>query len=181
MICNLGRKEQNFSSSYHVSLSPKIIGINFFQVFVCGNRFATINDVGSVLLWNNERWRTLHFQKREPDENIQDNIQENTQDNLNINDEVKESTNIFMKSEYENTIKKDIENSSHDKVPDEEIFERQENMMNKRQKVEIITKKEDNWPVSDLSSRPEKRKIRFDKIAVEDNALLALDTGKKIK
>lgn len=152
----------------------------FLQICVCENRIAAINDDGSVLVWEKE-WKTLHFQKTDPeDKTFGENLSE---DCHSTNDKVKESTNVNIsvksdleQTEYEGMKKKDVENSSHDKVPDK-LNEKQENT-NKRIKLETFAEKADKCPVSDISCL-EKTKINFSKVTVEDNSLLALDTGKE--
>lgn len=145
-----------------------------WKVCVCENRIAAINDDGSVLVWEKEL-KTLHFQKRDPrDETIGERL---SQDNQSTNDKVKESTNVYNNSnyeleqtKYEDTKRKCVKNNCHDKVP-YKLNEEQENM-NKRLKLETFPEKQD------ISNNlyPEKRKIDFAKVAVEDNSLLALDT-----
>uniref|UniRef100_A0A0P4VZK8 Uncharacterized protein n=1 Tax=Scylla olivacea TaxID=85551 RepID=A0A0P4VZK8_SCYOL len=148
-----------------------------WKVCVCENRIAAINDDGSVLVWE-KQWKTLHFQKRDPDsETLGKNL---SQDIDSTNYKGKESTNIdtsmkfhLEQREYESTKRKDLENTSHDTVPYNHITETQ--TMNKRCKLETFTKK-DEWQVSNLSC-PATTKITFAKVAVEDNSLLAVDTA----
>lgn len=147
---------------------------NFLQVSVCENRLAAISDSGSVLVWRKE-WRTLHFQK----EHLDGRLDESTmKDERHKTDKEKTSTDLdimepkLSEVAYENTkctneqINSCYEIYSNEKCRDQEG-------MNKRLKVEHSAEKKDK------PCDKESTEISFSKVAIEDNLLLALDTGKQ--
>lgn len=144
------------------------------QVFVCENCLAAINDDGSVLVWKKE-WRTLHFQK----ELSSGRVHESLLNENNAGDKEKKSKHSdLMKPRLNEVV---YENTKCTREQIESCFElstevkcKGQEGMNKKLKVENFGEQK-GAACDDIKTT----KINFSKVAVEDNLLLALDTGKR--
>lgn len=143
------------------------------QVCACENRLAAISDSGSVLVWRKE-WRTIHFQKEHSSGRLGKRLLE---DENNTNDREKKSIDSDITEPdlnevvYGNTQCTKEQINSHIEVPSKVKCSDQEGM-NKKLKVEHLAEKKDEDPCN-----AEATESSFTKVAIEDNLLLALDTG----
>lgn len=156
-----------FLAAFQITQTPLL------QVFVCENRLATINDNGSVLVWE-KKWRTLCFQKGYSGEKLYENV--SSEDSASDKGK-KSKKSDFMEPElsevlYENTKCTKEQISSCTEISGKEKCKDQEGM-NKKLKVEHFVEKKD-----EVSSDTENLEISIAKVAIEDTLLLALDTGK---
>lgn len=143
-----------------------------WKIYACENRLAAISDNGSVLVWRKE-WRTLHFQKLHLGRRLDENKLE---DENHTNDKEKKSTDSdilepkLSEVVYENTKCTKEQINSCNEVCRKEKCKDQEGA-NKKLKVEHSAEGKDK-----ASCDIENTEIRFSKVAIEDNLLLALDT-----